>query len=393
VWSTGVPLLVPIYPQWAGRITSLIETSIGLGMMIGPSVGSALYSLGGYTTPFLVAAATQICFAIMCIFFLPNRAAENERQPAAGGASHDPNQTYDPEKPSKTNRETTELPGYTFVYFSTRPSILGVCFPTLCHAASMGFVDVAVGPYLSDKFGVGGETSGYYFLAYSGIYAILSPLLGLLIDRGYAGRIFQISCFGGALAFVMLYLPGPAASVESELWLIGWLFVLGAANAGGFTAIYLIFEKLAYRIGFRVENNVKLMTAALLNACFASGRMLGPIIIGGVFMDYFGYYYAFLLQGLLFLLSSVSCAYVLYTKDLLNKIYYPNQDEEEGNLTVKYESIVESLTVSGGMSKQRSATVTSTKSHVSSANFFIQSARYNPILSIKQSNKMERSNK
>ena len=332
VWSTGVPLLVPIYPQWAGRITSLIETSIGLGMIVGPSVGSALYSLGGYICPFLFAASTQILFAIMCIFFLPNEAAKNGKKEktakSSPSSSSNESEDLDSEKLlGSADDKTEELPGYTFVYFATRPMVLGVCMPVLCHSANMGFVDVAVGPYLLDKFGVGGETSGYYFLAYSGIYASLSPIFGLLIDRGHAGRIFLISSFGGALGFAMLALPGIITSVESQIWLIIWLFALGAANAGGFTATYLIFEKLAYHVGFRVESNVKLMTAALLNACFASGRMWGPVVVGGVFMDHFGYYYSCLFLGGLFLVSSFSCGYVLCSKHMLGKIFYPQQED------------------------------------------------------------------
>ena len=71
VWSTGFPILVPLYPLWAGRITSLVEAFVGLGSMIGPSLGSALYSIGGYATPFIAAGVAEMVLAMMAVAFLP----------------------------------------------------------------------------------------------------------------------------------------------------------------------------------------------------------------------------------------------------------------------------------------------------------------------------------
>ncbi|XP_075255205.1 MFS-type transporter SLC18B1-like [Convolutriloba macropyga] len=184
-----------------------------------------------------------------------------------------------------------------------------------------------VSPYLLDKFGVGGNTSGYYFVGYTGMFAIISPLWGWLIDKGHGSRIYLISGLGGSLGFLMLSLPGVVTSIESQVWLIFWLVVLGATSAGGFTSFYVIFETFAYSIGFKNDNNVKLMIASLINACFAFGRMVGPILVGGLFMDHFGYYKSCLLTSALFLMSAISCGYVLCTKRMLRKLFFANQQQ------------------------------------------------------------------
>ena len=75
LWSTGAAVLVPIYPEWSGRITSLIETFLSFGLLIGPMIGSYLYSIGGYSVPF--AALCQIILAMICIFCLPNTFVES----------------------------------------------------------------------------------------------------------------------------------------------------------------------------------------------------------------------------------------------------------------------------------------------------------------------------
>ena len=372
VWSTGVPLLVPMFPQWAGRITSLIETSIGLGLMVGPSVGSALYSLGGYTTPFVVAAATQIVFAFLCILFLPGKPPKN----------HKPDLSQMPTLGSEHVAEEMDPPGFSFVYFSTRLTTICACLPIVFHASYMGFLDVALGPYLHDVYGVTGETSGYYFLAFSGVYALSAPLLGFLVDKGHAGRMYLISCLTAAVAFSFLWLQSQVPEIESRWCLILCLMLIGVSNASSFTSVYLIFETVAYKIGFKVESKVKLMTAALLNASFASGRMIGPILIGGFFMDHFGYYTSFLLVSSLLLFCTIPCFYVLSSRLMLHRIYYPGEggEKEHANLAVKYESFVESVSLSG----KQSIEGTQNTSHLSySANFVHQSVRCNPILSIK----------
>ena len=77
LWSTGAAVLVPIYPEWSGRITSLIETFLSFGLLIGPMIGSYLYSIGDYSVPFAFAALCQIILAMICIFCLPNKCVES----------------------------------------------------------------------------------------------------------------------------------------------------------------------------------------------------------------------------------------------------------------------------------------------------------------------------
>ena len=331
VYSTGVPLLVPLYPEWSGRITTLYETSFSLGMMLGPLIGSLLFSVGGYITPFTFAASTQIFIVILCVLFLPNKAVEKEDRPFEENYSFNDLTILEEQEEDYLDPidDDKELPGHTFVYFATRPAVFMVGITLALHSATTGFIDVALASYLLEKFGVDGNSSGYYFLAFLGVYVAVLPPLGLLVDRGQAGRMFLMACLATFLGFASLSLPGAIKAIETKYWVIFWLIELGAANAGGYAAIYLLFEKLAYNVGFRIESNAKLMAASLSNACFASGRLFGSAVIGGVFMDEFGYYYScFLLSGL-FIMSFFPCVYVLYTKNLLGKIYYLSPEENK----------------------------------------------------------------
>jgi MFS family permease len=48
-----------------------LETFFGLGLITGPTVGGALYQVGGYTTPFVVMGAALFLSAVMTALVLP----------------------------------------------------------------------------------------------------------------------------------------------------------------------------------------------------------------------------------------------------------------------------------------------------------------------------------
>ena len=54
-----------------------METCFGLGLIVGPSVGGALYQAGGYLVPFVTMGACLILAACFTAFVLP--AHYNER--------------------------------------------------------------------------------------------------------------------------------------------------------------------------------------------------------------------------------------------------------------------------------------------------------------------------
>ena len=72
LWSVGVPLLTSMAPSYAGRITSLIESGVGVGIAIGPPIGSGVYSLGGYMYPFLVAGVIEMLFVLVAMVTIPS---------------------------------------------------------------------------------------------------------------------------------------------------------------------------------------------------------------------------------------------------------------------------------------------------------------------------------
>ena len=71
LWSTGVPLLTSVAPQHSGKITSLIGSGVGLGLAIGPPIGSLIYTIGGYICPFVFGGLMELCLLLIGVFTLP----------------------------------------------------------------------------------------------------------------------------------------------------------------------------------------------------------------------------------------------------------------------------------------------------------------------------------
>jgi hypothetical protein len=49
----------------------ILKASFGLGLIVGPSVGGALYQVGGFILPFVTMGSMLILAACMTFFVLP----------------------------------------------------------------------------------------------------------------------------------------------------------------------------------------------------------------------------------------------------------------------------------------------------------------------------------
>merc|ERR1711893_505272 len=60
------------FPDNVAAMFAILETFFGIGMIMGPTVGGALYQAGGFTLPFAALGGVLVCATIFCFFILPN---------------------------------------------------------------------------------------------------------------------------------------------------------------------------------------------------------------------------------------------------------------------------------------------------------------------------------
>ena len=69
-WSAVLSLLLQMFPDKVAKIMALTETSFGLGLMIGPALGSLLFQAGGFKLPFIVVGGAACVVAVVLPFAL-----------------------------------------------------------------------------------------------------------------------------------------------------------------------------------------------------------------------------------------------------------------------------------------------------------------------------------
>ena len=69
--SASFTVVAQMFPNTVSTVFGLVEMSFGVGMILGPTVGGALYQLGGFTTPFGVLGGILLIQAVISTQTLP----------------------------------------------------------------------------------------------------------------------------------------------------------------------------------------------------------------------------------------------------------------------------------------------------------------------------------
>ena len=67
--------------KYRSTVLSVMETMFGIGLMIGPFLGSVLYEVGGFNLPFVICGAALAGCPLVAIFCIGSDASMNEVGP------------------------------------------------------------------------------------------------------------------------------------------------------------------------------------------------------------------------------------------------------------------------------------------------------------------------
>lgn len=264
------------FPTNVASMFALIELFFGIGEIVGPVVGGALYEVGGFTLPFAVMGSILFFSSIFIFFVLP----DTPRSPDTGDSG---------EKPSMAKA-------------LTKPAILIALFKVGSAAASIGFLQTTLEPHLHDIKPNGIPLTpfqiGALFMVVGGTYGLSLPLWGVLCDskmtRNSPKYVELIGAILIATGFVVLgplkYMPfkKSLASIIAGMTIHG--FGLGASVVGGFSDAH----KSAIRCGFPDSIDTYGLVSGLWTSVFAFGAFLGPTL-GGILYDAISFRWAIVL--------------------------------------------------------------------------------------------------
>jgi len=252
------------FPDKVASMFAMIELFFGVGEIVGPVVGGALYEVGGFTLPFAVMGSTLFLSSIFIYFVLPDtpRPVVEEDENAV--------------KPSMKNA-------------LSKPAIIIALFKVGTAAASLGFLQTTLEPHLHDiQPPLSSFQVGALFMVVGGTYGLSLPLWGYLCDSKLTKNSPKFVEVIGAIfigaGFLVLgpfkYFPFKKSLVSIIVGMTIHGFGLGASVVGGFSDAH----KSAIKAGFPDTIDTYGLVSGLWTSVFAFGAFVGPTF-GGILYD------------------------------------------------------------------------------------------------------------
>ncbi|KAI5694134.1 hypothetical protein M8J76_008237 [Diaphorina citri] len=251
------------FPDNVATTFASLETFFGLGLIVGPTVGGALYQWGNFMTPFVVLGFMLFLSALMTMFVLP------EHQ----------------------QREPDDQTGAKLIQALKIPGVFLAALSIVVTSMSIGFLQATLEPHLR-QFHLSPMVLGLMFVINGGTYALMAPCWGWLCDRYlYPKVVTVIGCVLLAVGFSLIG-PAPFIPGETVLWVtIVGLVIHGLGIAAQLVASFTDALRTAIQYGF--PNNLETygLISGLWTSTFAFGAFIGPSV-AGVLYEHTGFPYA-----------------------------------------------------------------------------------------------------
>lgn len=254
--TASFAIIAKEFPNNVATTFASLETCFGLGLIVGPMVGGALYSVGGYYLPFVVLGSALFITAILTLCILPKHADEPF--------------TENDKRTSMWN--VLKIPGVLV-------SSLAIC----ATSASIGFLSATLEPHLR-QFDLGPILLGVVFVINGGIYALTAPIWGWMVDKFLSPKVCStMGCFLVVAGFLIV---GPASFIPVETSLetviVGLVLHglgIAAVLVSGFT------DSLRTSIAKGLPDSIETygLVSGLWTSTFAFGAFVGPSVSGFLF--------------------------------------------------------------------------------------------------------------
>ncbi|KAK3913393.1 MFS-type transporter SLC18B1 [Frankliniella fusca] len=249
-----------IFPDNIGAVMGILETFVGLGMSTGPAIGGLLYTLGGFGLPFYSLGVFMVIFVPINFCLLPSE--------SGFGVNH-------------TSGSLWQL--------LKVPSVMVTGLVIVVGSNTWGFLDPTLEPHLR-QFSLSADQLGLVFLLTSGLYAIFSPIWGLISDR--VNHHWSLMVVGLLMCTFGLVLLGPFplfAFLPNTLWLnLLALSILGVAMALTLLPTFQGLLDSAVDGGCVDELSTHSLVAGLWACMYSLGEVTGPLL-GGFLLEIYGF--------------------------------------------------------------------------------------------------------
>ncbi|CAG9814561.1 unnamed protein product [Phaedon cochleariae] len=249
--TASFAIIAKEFPNNVATTFASLETFFGLGLIVGPTVGGALFQVGGYTLPFAVMGSALFMSAILTALVLPKHEDGTDRE--AGPSMF----------------KALRIPG-----------VLLASASIVVTSMSIGFLQATLEPHLR-PFRLSPVVLGLMFVINGGVYAVTAPLFGCLCDRVCAPKV--VTAVGTLLVAAGFCVIGPVPLLPFQQKL--WICILGLVLHGLGMAAQLVAsftDALRTIVAHGFPNNLETfgLVSGLWTSTFALGAFIGPSMSG-----------------------------------------------------------------------------------------------------------------
>jgi MFS family permease len=268
-----IPLL-SLVPQWfttnRGRMNAIVLSGMGLGTMIVPAIASALISVWGWRSAYLVLSITTVMVMVAVSQFLrggPNLPLNGkERRPSIGFT--------DQRNEGSTLREAVCTKQFVLVcllYFSFLFCVVSIMVHLVIHAIGLG---------------IPATRAAFTLSLIGGACIVGMNVMGNIADRfsNKVGLGFSYSLMGWSLVWLI-----PSHSEWS-------FYIFSIAFGFAYGGMQVLFSPLVAELFGTRSHGVILAAGALVGSV---GAAVGPIVAGYIFDSLGSYTIAFILCAML----------------------------------------------------------------------------------------------
>lgn len=284
--TSAFSIIAKEFPKNVGSAFATMETFFGLGLIAGPTVGGALYELGGYYLPFVVCGCVLLCAAVVTCCLLPKEDSEGSGDSGNNGGQ--------------------------LLAALRLPSIMLAAFAIMAASFSIGFLQATLEPHLR-PLKLSPLQMGLMFVLNGATYALSAPCWGWLCDKKLSPR--GVTAFGALVVVVAFTFVGPMPFLPLDTSLpmcIVSLVVHGIGFGAELVATFSGAHRDAIAHGFPDDLSTYGLVSGIWTSTFALGCFAGPSI-GGVLLDNIGFKWATVVVAVLHALVALVTALFVCT--------------------------------------------------------------------------------
>ncbi|XP_023323890.1 MFS-type transporter SLC18B1 [Eurytemora carolleeae] len=284
-----------------GKVLAIVESSFSVGMVAGPSIGGLLYNIWGFSIPFWTTGGLTIILSVLGLILMQHK--------------------------DEIHEETSTLKRTTYKEILGCPSMLSSVFVYLLTGNSFSLYSASMEPYLMKRFGLNPGEIGLLLMGYSLSNAIISPVIGILMDYGLTP--LKGILFGNTLIVTALLVLGINGSVpmfgESASVALTSIALLVQGSGTAFITIGSMIQLLGCvtKAGVANTDHTKSMVSSIWLMCWCLSGFIFTTS-GSYAYDVLGFPWTCILQAVILciplcwmlfkLLSSNTDKQIIFTK-------------------------------------------------------------------------------